>query len=181
MRRTNHTRQLPRADMTPLVNIALLLIVFFVWVKQSQRPVTSQLELPNHGKIDGEYMFPLASIFLLEDNRIGYLSYNPDKASADYLETDYSINGLRKQLLITASAKHPVVYIVPTAQSTVKNIVDVLDELTISRRVSYKMAYRPLQSEERMIAAYKLYEQSSPKKPVLMHLPLYRCVRGTSI
>lgn len=173
MRRTRHIRQLPRADMTPLVNIALLLIVFFVYVKQVQRSVSTPLELPDHGKYDGTRLHPIASIFLLENNRVGYLTYQSSEASATYIETDYSINGLRKHLSIAALAKRPVVYIVPTAESTFKNIVDVLDELTISKRVQFVMADYPLPTENRIIASYQHYKRSDPAKPFLTSLRLY--------
>ncbi|MEZ0541393.1 biopolymer transporter ExbD [Fibrella arboris] len=173
MRRTNHTRQLPRADMTPLVNIALLLIVFFVWVKQVQRPVTTLIQPFVKAKYES-YAPVQATLFLLPHDRVGLLTYLPDSTAAEFKETDYSVNGLRASLAeVAKSATRPVVIITPTAQSTVKNIVDVLDELAINKRVHHTMVYEPLPGEKRMLDLYELYRQAKPISPFLLHLPIY--------
>ena len=175
MRVVRRTRPIPRADMTPLVNIALLLIVFFVFVKQKERPVSRQLNVPDrypmHGYCCGPAR-PAASIFLLDSNRVGYLSYRPD-STAEYLETDYSRHGLRRQLRLTALKEHPFVLLIPTTQSTVENLVDALDELTINKQTWYSLAYQLLPGEQRMMAVYQQYKQTNPQQPVSMRMSLY--------
>ena len=170
---TRRTRSLPRADMTPLVNIALLLIVFFVWVKQSQRPVTTLLQAFHKGKYES-YAPVHATLFLLAHNRLGLLTYLPDSTSAEFKAIDYSTEGLRAELAKMAkSATRPIVVIVPTAQSTFKNIVDVLDELTINGRVHHTMTYEPLPGEQRLLDLYELYKQAKPITPFSIYLPIY--------
>ncbi|NID09669.1 biopolymer transporter ExbD [Fibrivirga algicola] len=163
MRLTRRIRQLPRIDMTPLVNIALLLIVFFVWVKQIQRPVMLAPHFVSQGKYD-YYEMASATLFLLDQNRIGFLHYGPGKATATYQEVDYSISGLRAQLARLNANGHAVVLIVPTPQSTVKNLVDVIDEFVLTKRINFVLGDELWPEAHQLIAAYHQYTKVSATK-----------------
>lgn len=172
MKTRRRIHQLPRVDMTPFVSIALLLITFFICIKQLERPVI--LESPPPARIwsCAEPLHFSATIFLLANNRIGYLSFIPDKLSADYVETDYSKNGLRTQLLFTALKKYSVVLVKPTIQSTIKNLVDVINELTINGEIRYTLGYELTSAENQLIANYQQYKSANPQQPVLLRYPL---------
>ncbi|MBO0948386.1 biopolymer transporter ExbD [Fibrella forsythiae] len=172
MRRTRHTRQLPRADMTPLVNIALLLIVFFVWVKQLQRPVVVPVHVSLKGKYDA-YEPVNATLFLLDHNRIGVLTYLPDGSSAEFQEVDYSVDGLRSKLTNITLAKGAIVSIAPMGQSTCKNLVDVLNEVKLNGRITYELNYKLSLDDEHMISSYQQLKKRLNHKPILLKLPIY--------
>ncbi|WP_020606321.1 ExbD/TolR family protein [Spirosoma spitsbergense] len=175
MKAHRQRRQLPRVDLTPFVSIALLLITFFIWMKQLQRPVVLKSSTPLERRFCGEPLYFSATIFLLGNDRIGYLSFIRDKSSADYVETDYSINGLRTQLLFTELEQYPVVLIAPTPQSTVKNLIDVIDELTINGKVLYTLGYEITDGENQLLASYRHYRNENPYRPAFFRvLPHYR-------
>jgi biopolymer transport protein ExbD len=117
-----------RIDFTPFVSVALLLIVFFVWMKRVERPNRMSIELPDDNRCYESFSTADASLFLLANNRIGFLTYRPDGLGAEFIETDYSTNGLRKQLLQLMPNKRSIILISPTPQSIFKNLVDVIDE-----------------------------------------------------
>jgi len=159
--------------MTPFVGVALLLIVFFVWMKRLQLPVVREVHGPIRGKFDRRE--PLhTSLFLLDQNKVGFLAYHPENGSADYVETDYSTSGLRMQLARTSSQKRPMLVIKPTAASTYKNLVDVVDEVAIHVRIQYGLEYALTPDEQQMLSAYQGYKRTHPRQPVLMRLPRYQ-------
>ena len=175
MKTRRQRRQLPRIDLTPFVSIALLLITFFIWIKQIQRPVVLNGYTHTQCKCDYEHHLG-ATLFLLDYNLIGLLRYGPAQDNADYLETDYSAGGLRTQLATITqadSAKRAVVVIVPTPQSTIKNLVDVIDELAINGRIGYTLAYTPSGRDYEMMATYQHYKSIKPQQPVSINLPPY--------
>ncbi|GAB3990845.1 hypothetical protein GCM10028807_18940 [Spirosoma daeguense] len=90
-----------------------------------------------YGCFEEERPFIDASILLLKNNRIGFLT--PDIIDATFIETDFSANGIRKHLMATTlNHKHGAfVVITPTNWSTYKNLVDILDELRIVGHMRY--------------------------------------------
>ncbi|WP_040005499.1 biopolymer transporter ExbD [Fibrisoma limi] len=172
MRAIRQTHRIPRVDLTPFVSIAMILITFFIWMKQVQRSSVVSLYMANNAKFES-YQPLSACLYLLEQDKIGYLTYVADDM-ASYVETTYSANGLRARLLTMASAKDPVVLIKPTAQSTIKNLVDVVDELAINKRIKFELVNRLAKEEQQMILAYKNYIKSSSRQPIPLNVRLYR-------
>lgn len=171
MRSSRLPRPLLHADMTPLVNIALLLIVFFVWMKQLQRPVAMTLYGPVTCRkyVDGPEPVAITnSLYLLGNNRIGLLTYLPDLKRMDLVEIELSTDRLRQQLALTAQKPHPTVAIVPTPNATVKNLVDVLDELRINGHIQFSISYAMRPVERRLLADYQRYRQGNPHHPLSM-------------
>lgn len=165
-----------RIDFTPFVSIALLLIVFFVWVKMVQRP--NQMQIEAHG---GSMCYrdkrpaAAAHVFLLANNRIGFLTYRPNGSGAEFLETHYSTGGIRNQLMgITLNHNYEaIIVITPTEQATFKNLVDILDELKILGNLRFLLSYSPTLEEKSMLVKYKIYKTGNPTKALSMHIPLY--------
>lgn len=172
------SRPLPRLDLTPFVGVAFLLITFFMWIKTTERSQTIPLQLPNKAKYDiTEYPVPEASILLLANNRIGFLTYQRHRSRAEYVETDYSAGGLRRQLLwvkTLAENDHPaIVLITPSEQATFGNLVDVVDELRTLRPLVFRLNYSLLPDERRLLKTYQRYVATHPAGPVVLKLPLY--------
>ncbi|GAB3798919.1 hypothetical protein GCM10028819_21080 [Spirosoma humi] len=160
------------------MSVALLLIVFFFWVKLVQQPNYMHGSLPDRGKSEcAEPLAVDAHLFLLANNRIGFLTYRPDGSQAEFLETGYSVREIRNQLLaITLNHNYgAIVVISPTNQATFKNIniVDVLDELQILRHIQYYLNDDLSPEEKNMLEKYERYKATNSKSARLMNLPLY--------
>ncbi len=165
-----------RVDFTPFVDLAFLLLTFFMLIKTVQKPAIMSTSIRNTKKIFcAEHPKPDAHVFLLANNRIGFLRYRPDGSNAEFLETDYSVEGIRKQLLsISLNHKYgAIVLIKPTNQATFKNIVDVLDELQILGHIGFHLGYDLTVDEKAMLGKYKRYKAANLSTPVLIQIPLY--------
>ena len=162
-----------RVDFTPFVDLAFLLLTFFMLIKTVKQPNQMNADFSdNHGCFE-EFASASATMFLLRDNKIGFLTYRRDGSGAEFLETDYSAKGLRKQLMYLMPDERAIVLIIPTAQTTYKNIVDVLDELQIQPKIRFRLAYGMTSGEKRLLLAYDNYKMTNPSAPVLMRVPLY--------
>lgn len=165
-----------RIDFTPFVSIALLLIVFFFWVKLVQRPNYMPNLLPERGKLENPEPASVdAHLFLLANNRIGFLTYRPDGSQAELLETGYSVHEIRDQLLsITLNHDYgAIVAISPTNQATFKNIVDVLDELRIIGHIQYYLNYDLAPEEKAMLRKYERYKATKSTSALFVNLSIY--------
>lgn len=139
MRATRQRHKLPQIDMTPFVCVALVLITFFVWMKQLQRHNVVPVYAQTRGKVD--YRQPVtASLVLLDNDRIGFWQYRAG-GDADYVETYCAMPKLRSILRRVALAVHPVLISQPTAQSRIKNLVTVVDALQLNGRVTYMLVF----------------------------------------
>ncbi len=125
--------------MTPFVCIALVLITFFVWMKQLQRGKVVAVYEQTKGKVD--YRQPAtASLVLLDNDRIGLWQFRAG-GDADYVETYCAMPKLRSILRRVALAANPVLIIQPTAQSRIKNLVAVVDALQLNGRITYMLVF----------------------------------------
>ena len=139
-----------RVDMTPMVDLGFLLITFFVITTELAKPTAMDLYMPK----DGPDM-PLGesgALTVLVDNNKLY-SYNGKWEDAiknnSIMQTSFSgtvdlrkiIEDKQKLLDVTAAKKEGrdglMLVIKPGQDAFYKNVVDVLDEITISRVKKY--------------------------------------------
>lgn len=164
-----------RIDFTPFVNIALLLIVFFVWVKMMESSNRMSVAFPDETKtFCGEYPVADACLFLLANNRIGYLTYQPEENWAQFIETDYSASGIRKFLSassINTTEAGTVVMVKPTAQATFGNIVDLIVELRSHPQTRFSIS-ELTQCEKELIQMYQRIKASGLTKPISKKISL---------
>jgi len=99
-----------RVDMTPMVDLACLLLTFFMLTTQFSKPKTMEMSVPKEQK-EKEKQMPvdddLAITVLLEKNDKNKVYYYTGKfvlESTQLKETDLSSEGLRK-LLVTRNKK----------------------------------------------------------------------------
>lgn len=169
-------RPIPRVDMTPFVSVALLLITFFVWLRMLQRPNALGVAFPDpSATFCGEAPRANACLFLLGKNRIGLLAYHSNTTEADFVETDYSLTGLREKLIPLLADKSLIVLVTPTEQATFKNLVDVFSVFRQieGSRFSLRIYSQITTEERRMLDAYQEYKRKGTKLPVHMHIKLY--------
>jgi biopolymer transport protein ExbD len=136
-----------RVDLTAMVDLGFLLITFFMLATTFNKPKTMEVNKP--AKEDKKVEEPpikmskTASLMLGARDKL-YAYVSPDEIDAETElavdSIDYSPNGLRKFIQRRQQEVQEqwgdkdqlFIMIKPLPGSTVKNIVDVLDEMTIN-------------------------------------------------
>ena len=139
-------KQNSKVDLTAMVDLAFLLITFFMLTTSLSKPQSMNLGLPdkdiNDPKIDIKVdERRTMTVVLGENNKIqwfmGLLSTPLAGPKADV----YGGEGIRKEILkqvkavpqVTGDPKKGLIVIIkPTKKSTYRNLVDILDEMAIS-------------------------------------------------
>jgi len=130
-----------RIDMTPMVDLAFLLLTFFVMTTTLNKPQTMEITMPEKPK--NEDKPPLVNekhvltLLLGRNDKIyWYLGITDPKVEM----TDFSNNGVRQVLMKeNADIKDMVVLIKPSDESRYKNVVDILDEMNITNIGRYAL------------------------------------------
>lgn len=154
-----------RVDLTAMVDLAFLLLTFFMLATTMNKPKTMEVNKPaKEDDIKKEEEPPIkmskTATIMLGDNDLAYCYVSPDEIDPNtQLELDslnYSPTGLRKFVQRRQAEVQEkwgnkddlFVMIKPLPGSTVKNIVDVLDEMTINdvKRYAILEANDPIDS-----------------------------------
>lgn len=95
-----------RVDFTPMVDMNMLLITFFMLATTMSKPQTMQINMPTKDKDIAEAdqnkvkASEAVTIYLGKDSKVYYFEGIPNTTDKNYLkQTDYSPEGLRKILL----------------------------------------------------------------------------------
>lgn len=95
-----------RVDFTPMVDMIMLLLTFFMLATTLSQPQTMEIALPAKEKSQNEENKTLAkesealTLYLADNDKIYYFEGMPDLETPDFLQsTDYSAEGLRAVLL----------------------------------------------------------------------------------
>lgn len=140
-------KKLIRIDMTPMVDLGFLLITFFMFTTNFTKPNVMDLGLPakdprpHPTPIDIDYRNQITFI-LGKDNRIFYHQNSSENLNTSNLkETDLSGMTVPK-LIAEAYNKAPkkenfTIIIKPTDESSYKNFVDMLDNVSIAKKERY--------------------------------------------
>ena len=143
-------KQSTRVDLTAMVDLAFLLITFFMLTTTLAKPQAMDLAMPDKDKDKPESKLEIAdtrtmTILLGQNNRIEWymgLIDNPKTPTVD----NYGKNGIRKVLIekikevrgITGDPKKGLIVLIkPSDKSTYKNLVDILDEMKIADVQTY--------------------------------------------
>jgi biopolymer transport protein ExbD len=126
-------------DMTPMVDLAFLLLTFFMLTASFIRQSSLDLKMPEKAdKITVAPVIPddkALTLVLGEHNKIYTYMGQP---SAAMEETDYSAHGVRKLLQEkNALVKGLYVLVKPSSKSRYQNVVDILDEIVIANVKQY--------------------------------------------
>lgn len=122
-----------KIDMTPMVDLAFLLLTFFMLATTFNKPQTMEITLPEKPKVEDQQPLinerKVLTVVLDEQDKI-YWYVGITEPSVQL--TNFSKDGIRKVLAQQKSAiSQMVVLIKPTDQSRYANIVDILDEMSI--------------------------------------------------
>ena len=131
-----------RIDMTPMVDLAFLLLTFFVMTTTLNKPQTMEITMPEKPKPEDPEPpkvneRDVLTIVLGENDKVyWYTGITDPKIEV----TNFSASGIRK-VLQTKKNEIPklVVLIKPSDKSKYKNMVDILDEMNISVIQRYAM------------------------------------------
>jgi biopolymer transport protein ExbD len=129
-----------RIDFAPMVDLGFLLITFFVFTSSLLEPKAFGLHVPDEGEGVQSPLSATITLTMLANGRIDYLEGNETHVLAKGSTHLYEQQLLRKHLLDKrkriieqlGSDDQYTVLIQPTEQTNYKEIVDVLDEMTIT-------------------------------------------------
>ena len=145
-------KQNSKVDLTAMVDLAFLLITFFMLTTSLSKPQAMDLSLPDKDpnekdpkdtKVDENRTM---TVILGENNKLTYymgLLASPKVGPKDIA---YGKNGIRRELLTqkraviqyTGDSKKGIIVIIkPTKKSNYRNLVDILDEMQISGVSTY--------------------------------------------
>jgi biopolymer transport protein ExbD len=131
-----------RIDMTPMVDLAFLLITFFMLTSSFNKPKTMEVNMPdknedpekNKEKVSEKQTL---TVIMGDKDKVYYFQGVPsDKPPVEV--TDYSDEGIRKVLIakrkeIQATLGKDIIVIMKAKDSSkYKNLVDILDEMPIA-------------------------------------------------
>lgn len=127
-------RSSTRIDMTPMVDLAFLLLTFFVMTTTLNKPQTMEITMPEKPK-PGDEMPEIneknvMTLVLGEDDKIyWYMGITNPEVKV----SNFSASGIRK-VLLEKKAELPklVVLIKAMDEAKYKNMVDIMDEMNIS-------------------------------------------------
>ena len=168
-------KQAPHVDLTPMVDLAFLLITFFMLVTTFNKPNVMDLGLPAKPKPDAPKPPPTEidlsnsiSLIIGKDNRIFY--HQLDQAGLNeqtHQETSFDREGITKVIeQAKAKAKDQTkftVIIKPTDDAVYKNFVDILDEMAITKNEIYGIT--DVKSWEQAVYDKKVGASSAPAAP----------------
>jgi biopolymer transport protein ExbD len=140
-------KQSTRVDLTAMVDLAFLLITFFMLTTTLAKPQAMDMFMPDKNDKNEELDVKASrtmTVLLGSDNKIvwymGVIGDNPPTVD------NFGKNGIRKSLVennkkVIANTGNPakglMVIVKPTDKSVYKNFVDILDEIKIANVPSY--------------------------------------------
>lgn len=122
-----------KIDMTPMVDLAFLLLTFFILTTTFNKPKTMEVTMPDkvdkpedQTKINEN---DILNLVLAENDKIyWWIGLNPPVET-----TNYSKDGVRKVLMEHNKANPKIMILIkPKDESKYENMVDILDEMDIT-------------------------------------------------
>ena len=126
-----------RVDLTPMVDLGFLLITFFIFTTTMSQPTAMKLFLPkdadkpedqNKAKESG-----VITILLGKDDHVFYYEGQLDNSASNFKSSTFKEI---RNVLLDKKARTPekdlVVVLKPSEECTYRNVVDILDEMSIN-------------------------------------------------
>ncbi|WP_317191951.1 ExbD/TolR family protein [Hymenobacter rubidus] len=135
-----------RIDMTPMVDLAFLLLTFFMLTTTFAKPYAMDLQMPVKSDIRTPVSMKKAmTIILGKGHRVHYffgLNAPEDKTVAvpELKTTTFSADGIRQVVLERQRQQAGLVVLIkPGEDSKYKDMVDILDEMNITQQKKYAL------------------------------------------
>ena|ERR1700761_6228879 len=135
-------KQSTRVDLTAMVDLAFLLITFFIFTTTLQKPKAMDLTMPDKDEHD-DTRLPVPesrtmTVLLGTKNKVEWYIGLPTKPLTAPTVEGFGKNGIRKTLLEQgeqikqkSGGKEMIVLIKPSDKSTYADMVSIMDELNI--------------------------------------------------
>ncbi len=144
-------KQSTRVDLTAMVDLAFLLITFFMLTTTLAKPQAMDLAMPDKDEENKEAKLDIAdnrtmTILLGNKNRIEWYIGLVDKPLTAPTVTNFGKEGIRKSLIdknkevlkMTGNPKKGLIVLIkPSDKSNYRNLVDILDEMKITNVQTY--------------------------------------------
>lgn len=130
-------RSSTRIDMTPMVDLAFLLLTFFMLTTTFNKLQTMEILMPEDtGDKSDINEKKVVTLILGADDKIYWYKGNESKIN----KTDFSDKGVRQVLIeMNTSIKDLFVIIKASDESRYQNLVDILDEIAITNVKRYAL------------------------------------------
>lgn len=145
-----------RVDLTPMVDLGFLLITFFIFTTTMSQPTAMRLNLPKDTEEKDQNKVKASgalTLLLAKNDNIFYYEGELLPDASNFKSTGFK--EIRDIILTKKKSTNPedfVVVIKPNKESTYKNTVDILDEMTINGVKRYALVdISPV--EDQLIAA----------------------------
>lgn len=126
-----------RVDLTPMVDLGFLLITFFIFTTTMSQPTAMKLFLPkdadkpedqNKAKESG-----VITILLGKDDNVFYYEGQLDNSASNFKSSTFKeIRNVLLDKKTRTPEKDLVVVLKPSEECTYRNVVDILDEMSIN-------------------------------------------------
>lgn len=147
----------PRIDMTPMVDLAFLLLTFFMLTTTLTKSFIMEVTVPDKtNSIPVGPVLKASQVITLILGEKDKIYWYQGIADNQVNTTDYSAQGIRRLLEEKEREVNQMhVMIKPTNKSRYKNLVDVLDEMREMKTISYSLvSITP--EDEALVAKTKL-------------------------
>ncbi|OAQ42296.1 hypothetical protein A5893_04065 [Pedobacter psychrophilus] len=131
-----------KVDLTAMVDLAFLLITFFMLTTTLSKPTAMNIIMPFGDEPSPVKLSNTLTLCLGANNKLAWYSgtnENPDNFDV----TNFDKNGIRSVLInrskniLQQTGKNLMVLVKPSNHSQYKNLVDIIDELNITKIPSY--------------------------------------------
>lgn len=131
------TKRVPRIDMTAMVDVAFLLLTFFILTTSMITPKALETVMPAEGVKDLACS-KIMQVYLGEANKVYWF---PSCEPALITTTDYSPSGIREAVFkMQAEVEDLIISIKASDRSRFENMVDILDEMKITGARKYAIS-----------------------------------------
>lgn len=158
-----------RVDLTPMVDLGFLLITFFIFTTTLSQPTAMRLNLPQDTKDPEEQNKTKASgaltIILGKDNNVFYYEGELAPDGANFKSS--SFKEIRNEIISkkqNTNEQDFMVIIKPSDESNYKNVVDILDEMTINVVKRYALVPDLAEAELQLLNASEGNAPATPAK-----------------
>ncbi len=141
-------KQSTRVDLTAMVDLAFLLVTFFMLTTTLSKAKAMDLAMPDKNEEQPQDQEPIAAsrtvtVLLGKDNKLEWFVGVPTEPLSAPTVDNYGKDGIRKVLIEKGqeikqkTGKDMFVIIKPSEKSIYKNMIDMIDELNITNNKLY--------------------------------------------